>query len=69
MKGGKAMGKNLLVFVLGHFCIHPYAFAAGTIKVGIIDTYSGPATSFTIDVHAPRGFRALPFPDPLPLPC
>jgi branched-chain amino acid transport system substrate-binding protein len=49
------MGKNILVSVLvglvvGLFCVHPCSFAAGNIKVGIVDTYSGPATSFTLDV-------------------
>jgi len=30
--------------------IHPLCFAADAIKVGIVDTYSGPPTAFTLDV-------------------
>jgi branched-chain amino acid transport system substrate-binding protein len=49
------MRKTLVFLVLlgvwvGLCCIHPLSFAADTIKVGIVDTYSGPATSFTSDV-------------------
>jgi branched-chain amino acid transport system substrate-binding protein len=39
----------LLGFVVSLFLV-PSSFAAGTIKIGIIDTYSGPATAFTLDV-------------------
>ena len=28
----------------------PYSFAAGTIKVGIVDSYTGPAAIFAMDV-------------------
>jgi len=49
------MRKTLVFLVLlgvwvGFCFIHPLSFAAETIKVGIVDTYSGPATSFTSDV-------------------
>jgi branched-chain amino acid transport system substrate-binding protein len=33
---------------LTFFC--PVSYAADTIKVGIVDTYSGPATTYTQDV-------------------
>ncbi|MGA3174862.1 MAG: ABC transporter substrate-binding protein [Syntrophorhabdales bacterium] len=49
------MRRNLLSALLmgvlvGFFSIGPLSFAADNIKVGIVDTYSGPATSFTTDV-------------------
>jgi branched-chain amino acid transport system substrate-binding protein len=39
-----------LFFIAGLFAIAPIAFSADTIKVGIVDTYSGPPTTFTMDV-------------------
>jgi len=38
----------ILLFVLYLAC--PSSYAADAIKVGIIDTYSGPATTYTQDV-------------------
>jgi len=47
--------KRVLLFsmcficVLGLFLVSP-TFGANTIKIGIVDTYTGPATTFTMDV-------------------
>ncbi len=38
------------VFLLSFLCVFSLSHAANTIKVGIIDTYTGPATTFTNDV-------------------
>ncbi len=40
----------LLIAVIGVFFACPFTYGADTIKVGIVDTYTGPATSFTQDV-------------------
>lgn len=40
----------LLLFFVGLFMVCPAVFAQNTIKVGIVDTYTGPATTFTMDV-------------------
>lgn len=39
-----------LVFFVGLFMVCPLTYAESTIKVGIVDTYTGPATTFTMDV-------------------
>ncbi|MHB8909571.1 MAG: ABC transporter substrate-binding protein [Syntrophales bacterium] len=39
-----------LAFFVGLFMACPFTYAADTIKVGIVDTYTGPATTFTMDV-------------------
>jgi branched-chain amino acid transport system substrate-binding protein len=39
-----------LAFLLGGFFLPVNAEAAKTLKVGIVDTYTGPATAFTLDV-------------------
>lgn len=38
------------VLFLSLLCVFSLSYAANTIKVGIIDTYTGPATTFTNDV-------------------
>ncbi len=40
----------LLVFLVGLFLLCPMTYAQNTVKVGIVDTYTGPATTFTMDV-------------------
>ncbi len=40
----------LSVILLSVLCIFSLSHAANTIKVGIVDTYTGPATTFTNDV-------------------
>jgi branched-chain amino acid transport system substrate-binding protein len=40
----------LLLLFVGLFAVCPLTYAADTIKVGIVDTYTGPATAFTMDV-------------------
>src|SRR5665647_2970210 len=46
------MGKivSFLAVVLSMFCLAGSGIAGDTIKVGFVDTYSGPATTFTNDV-------------------
>ncbi len=39
-----------LAFFVGLFMACPFTYAGDTIKVGIVDTYTGPATTFTMDV-------------------
>jgi branched-chain amino acid transport system substrate-binding protein len=39
-----------LLFFAGLFVVCPLTYAQNTIKVGIVDTYTGPATTFTMDV-------------------
>ena len=39
-----------LAFFFGLLMVCPLTYAADTIKVGIVDTYTGPATTFTMDV-------------------
>ena len=39
-----------MAFFVGLCMVCPLAYAADTIKVGIVDTYTGPATTFTLDV-------------------
>jgi len=39
-----------LLFFAGLFAVCPLTHAQNTIKVGIVDTYTGPATTFTMDV-------------------
>lgn len=39
-----------LMFLSGLFVVCPQAFSANTIKVGIVDTYTGPASNYTLDV-------------------
>ena len=39
-----------LTFLVGLFMVCPLAHAQNSIKVGIVDTYTGPATTFTMDV-------------------
>ncbi len=39
-----------LLFFVSLFMVCPLAYAQSTIKVGIVDTYTGPATTFTMDV-------------------
>ena len=39
---------SILFFALLTIC--PAVYAQNTIKVGIVDTYTGPATTFTMDV-------------------
>src|SRR3989339_1527010 len=39
-----------LVFFVGLLMVCPLAYAQNAIKVGIVDTYTGPATTFTMDV-------------------
>lgn len=39
-----------LVTIVSLFLVCPSSYAAGTIKVGLIDTYTGPATAYTQDV-------------------
>src|SRR5512139_4314470 len=50
----KTMASFLMAFVLV-FCGTVPGFAGDTIKVGLVDTYTGPATTFTNDVL--DGFR------------
>lgn len=38
------------VLLLSVLCVYSFSQAANTIKVGIVDTYTGPATTFTNDV-------------------
>ena len=45
----KAMGSFLTAVVMV-FCAASSGFAGDTIKVGLVDTYTGPATTFTNDV-------------------
>lgn len=40
-----------LIIILSLFVFIPSSYAEKTIKVGIIDTYTGPASTFTIDVR------------------
>ncbi|MCX5816658.1 MAG: ABC transporter substrate-binding protein [Proteobacteria bacterium] len=49
MKKTVLLSMSLLFFV-GLFMICPLTNAQSTIKVGIVDTYTGPATTFTMDV-------------------
>ncbi len=54
-EGGVIMKKSLFlsVFLVGVFSLLlfiPLSYAQKTIKVGIVDTYTGPASTFTIDV-------------------
>lgn len=46
----KALLSISLVLFIGLFMACPIAYAGDTIKVGIVDTYTGPATTFTMDV-------------------
>ena len=39
-----------LLFFVGLFMVCPLTYAQSTIKVGIIDTYTGPASTYTLDV-------------------
>ena len=41
---------TLLSVLFGLYIVSPVSHAADTIKVGIVDTYSGPATTYTQDV-------------------
>jgi branched-chain amino acid transport system substrate-binding protein len=55
IKGGVMMKKTVLLslsltFFVGLFMVCPLAHAQNSIKVGIVDTYTGPATTFTMDV-------------------
>jgi branched-chain amino acid transport system substrate-binding protein len=49
MKKSLLLSMFLLVFA-GLFVLCPLVHAQKTIKVGIVDTYTGPATTFTMDV-------------------
>jgi len=49
MKKSVLLSVSLLFFV-GLFMVCPLTHAQSTIKVGIVDTYTGPATTFTMDV-------------------
>jgi len=40
----------IFLFFVGLFAVCPLLYAQSTIKVGIVDTYTGPATTFTMDV-------------------
>lgn len=40
----------VLVTVMALFSLSQLSYAANTIKIGIVDTYTGPATTFTSDV-------------------
>jgi branched-chain amino acid transport system substrate-binding protein len=53
--GGSSMKRSVLflafaVMVLSLFAIPQQGYAAGTIKVGLVDTYTGPASNYTLDV-------------------
>ena len=39
-----------LLFFVGLLMVCPPAYGESTIKIGIVDTYTGPATTFTMDV-------------------
>lgn len=41
----------LFVFLFGLFLTVPCSYAQKTLKVGIVDTYTGPPSTFTIDVR------------------
>lgn len=41
----------LFVFLFGFFIAVPFSYAQKTLKVGIVDTYTGPPSTFTIDVR------------------
>ena len=43
-------GVMLLAGILSTFCMAGSGVAGDTIKVGFVDTYTGPATTFTNDV-------------------
>ena len=49
MKKSVLLSMSLLFFV-GLFMVCPLTYAQSTIKVGIVDTYTGPATAYTMDV-------------------
>ena len=49
MKKSVLLSMSLLFFV-GLFMVCPLTYAQSTIKVGIIDTYTGPASTYTLDV-------------------
>lgn len=49
MKKSVLLSMSLLFFI-GLLMVCPPTYAEGTIKVGIVDTYTGPATAFTMDV-------------------
>lgn len=46
----KAVLTVFLMLFIGIFMVCPEVFAQNSIKVGIVDTYTGPATTFTMDV-------------------
>jgi branched-chain amino acid transport system substrate-binding protein len=41
---------SILAGVVAFFCVTASGFAGDTLKVGLVDTYTGPATAFTNDV-------------------
>ncbi len=41
---------SILAGVVAFFCVAASGFAGDTLKVGLVDTYTGPATAFTNDV-------------------
>ena len=45
-----AFVSTLLVMIVGLFLVCPASYSADGIKVGIVDTYTGPATAYTQDV-------------------
>jgi branched-chain amino acid transport system substrate-binding protein len=50
MKKSVTLLLTLAAFIAGAFALSPAAYAADTIKIGIIDSYSGPAAGFARDV-------------------
>jgi len=50
MKRPVALFLTLAAFIVGIFVLPQAGYAANTIKVGIVDTYSGPPAGFSQDV-------------------
>ncbi len=50
MKRSTALLLALAAFIVGVFVLTQAGYAANTIKVGIVDTYSGPPAGFSQDV-------------------
>ena len=50
MKRSVALFLTLAAFIVGAFVLPQAGYAANTIKVGIVDTYSGPPAGFSQDV-------------------